>query len=87
MNQDISTYVDKPLHTAGLPQAAHQQSLQDVCGCAGEGPCSIVLLSSASQATSPSSVNFFPLFRNEDEQLPNVQDSRPACSEEFVWQT
>ena len=32
MRQDISSYEEKPLHTAGLLQAAHQYSLQDIGG-------------------------------------------------------
>ena len=67
MHWDISSYVEKPLHTAGLLQAAHQHSLQDVCGCACEDPCSVVVLKSASQATSLSSLNFLTsCFSNED---------------------
>ena len=32
MRQDISSYEEKPLRTAGLLQAAHQYSLQDMSG-------------------------------------------------------
>ena len=31
MRQDCSAYAAEPLHTAGLLEAAHQYSLQDMC--------------------------------------------------------
>ncbi len=34
MRQDFSAYAEEPLRTAGLLEAAHQYSLQDVCGSA-----------------------------------------------------
>ena len=34
MRQDCSAYAAEPLRTAGLLEAAHQYSLQDVCGSA-----------------------------------------------------
>ena len=32
--QDCSAYAEEPLHTVGLLEAAHQYSLQDMCGSA-----------------------------------------------------
>ena len=34
MRQNFSAYAEEPLRTAGLLEAAHQYSLQDVCGSA-----------------------------------------------------
>ena len=34
MRQDFSAYAEEPLRTAGLLEAAHQYSLQDMCGSA-----------------------------------------------------
>ena len=34
MRQDCSAYAEEPLHTEGLLEAAHQYSLQDMCGSA-----------------------------------------------------
>lgn len=58
-----------------------------VSGCAGEDPCSVVLLSSASQATGPSSLKYYSscLAIKTSSCLPSVQDSRPACSEGEGW--
>jgi hypothetical protein len=35
MRQDCSAYAEEPLRTAGLLEAAHQYSLQDMCGSTG----------------------------------------------------
>ena len=34
MRQDCSAYAEEPLRTVGLLEAAHQYSLQDMCGSA-----------------------------------------------------
>ena len=34
MRQDCSAYAEEPLRTVGLLEAAHQYSLQDLCGSA-----------------------------------------------------
>ena len=35
MRQETSAYAEEPLRTVGLLEAAHQYSLQDMCGSAG----------------------------------------------------
>ena len=51
MRQDCSAYAEEPLRTVGLLEAAHQYSLQDICGSTGTSNPLCPLLGSDSLRT------------------------------------